>query len=365
VTDRILHLIPTFEGGGAERQVGYLAAGLVGLGWDVHVGHVGGGPNLERVRASGARVHRVAAASSYDPRLVPRMLRLIREVRPLAVQTWLPMMDIVGGAAALLARVPWIVSERCDSVFEPSHTKIRLRRQIARGAAAVVSNSSAGNAYWLRRIGPDRCAVIPNALPIEEIDAAPAAQRARLSIPPDVPLLRFVGRLDPQKNIAALLDALEVVVAKSDAHALLLGRGSLESEVERRLEGAPLAGRVVAPGFVADPWSWMKSAALFVSVSLWEGMPNTVMEAMAARCPVVVSEIPNHREILDDASARFVPTGDVPAIAEAILAGLGEDGRAERVAAARAHAETWSIEAVARRWAAFYESLAERRGAGR
>jgi len=64
----------------------------------------------------------------------------------------------------------------------------------------------------------------------------------------------------------------------------------------------------------------MKTASVSVSVSHVEGMPNAVIEAMAARCPLVVSEIPQHREILDDASARFVPLDDARATADAIRA---------------------------------------------
>ncbi|MFP6645344.1 MAG: glycosyltransferase, partial [Candidatus Latescibacterota bacterium] len=179
---RILHLVPTFQGGGAERQIGYLSAGLVELGWDVHVGHVGGGSNIERVRASGAVLHRLPASSYCDPRLLWRSAQLIRKLDPIAVQTWLPMMDVVGGMAALVAGVPWIVSERCDSDFGQGGPKIVLRRQIARGAAAIVCNSGAGNAYWVKRAKGDRCSVIPNALPLDEIESAPVAKRSAFDI---------------------------------------------------------------------------------------------------------------------------------------------------------------------------------------
>jgi len=358
VTQRILHLVPTLEGGGAERQVGYLSAGLAELGWDVHVGHVRGGPNLERLIASGATLHPLAAGSNYDPRLVWRAVRLIRDVAPVAVQTWLPMMDVVGGAAAVIAGVPWILSERSDSALRPGRGQIGLRRQIARGASAVVSNSDAGSAYWIRRIGEDRCSVIPNALPLDEIEAAVPAKRATFDIPDDAPLVVYVGRLEPLKNISRMLDALERVISETDTRVLLCGRGSIESDVERRIAGGVLRGRVLAPGFVPDPWSWLKAADLFVSLSLWEGMPNTVMEAMAAECPVVVSDIPNHRAILDSSSAWFVPVGDTDAIAKAILDGLRDPDREARIAAAKRRADTWSIGASARRWAALYEGLA-------
>jgi glycosyltransferase involved in cell wall biosynthesis len=268
------------------------------------------------------------------------------------------MMDVVGGSAAVIAGVPWILSERCDSAFDPSRAKVHLRRQIARGAAAVVSNSSSGSAYWVKRVPESRCSVIPNALPVDEIESAGPAKRSTFDFPDDAPLIVYVGRLDPQKNMDRMLDALERVVAQSDARALLCGQGPLQAEVEKRVASAGLRGRVVAPGFVSNPWSWLKTADLFVSVSLWEGMPNTVMEAMAAGCAVVVSDIPHHREVLDSSTARFVPANDADAIADAILAGLRDPERGARAAAAKQRAQKWSIPATARRWANFYEELA-------
>ena len=116
---RILHLIPTLHGGGAERQLVYLAAGLRALGCDVHVGLQQGGTNLARLEAAQATVHQLNTRGNYDPRILPAIVRLIRRVRPDVVQTWLMQMDVAGGAAALLTGTPWIVSERSSGPRTP------------------------------------------------------------------------------------------------------------------------------------------------------------------------------------------------------------------------------------------------------
>src|SRR5687767_4452068 len=75
---RVLHLIPSLGGGGAERQIAYLARGLVASGVDVHVGYLREGSNFERLAASGATLHPIASRGNYDALLVARIVRLIR-----------------------------------------------------------------------------------------------------------------------------------------------------------------------------------------------------------------------------------------------------------------------------------------------
>src|SRR5688500_553473 len=83
---RVLHCIPGMGGGGAERQLAYLAEQLPRFGWDVHVALVGQGPNFERLRASGATLHVLESRSNYDPRLFLRLVRAVGRVQPDLVQ---------------------------------------------------------------------------------------------------------------------------------------------------------------------------------------------------------------------------------------------------------------------------------------
>jgi glycosyltransferase involved in cell wall biosynthesis len=76
-----------------------------------------------------------------------------------------------------------------------------------------------------------------------------------------------------------------------------------------------VAGKILLPGVITNPWSLLKKAELLVSVSHYEGCPNVVLEAMACGCPVVVSDIPAHREILGEATALLVNPQDPAAIA--------------------------------------------------
>src|SRR5256885_5126301 len=106
----ILHLIPTLGGGGAERQLTYLAAALQRLGAKVHVGYLHEGPNLDRLLSDQVATHCLGPIGNYDIRLIRRISGLIRRVRPDLIQTWLTQMDILGGGAALCHGTPFVLS---------------------------------------------------------------------------------------------------------------------------------------------------------------------------------------------------------------------------------------------------------------
>jgi glycosyltransferase involved in cell wall biosynthesis len=351
-------------GGGAERQVTYLVRELGRLGWEVHVAVVRRGPNWPRLEVSGAVVHELQARSSYDPRLLRQLRRLVQTVRPDLIQTWLLQMEVLAGWTALSTRTPWIFSERASADAYPPTVKNVLRRMVAARANAIVSNSAAGDEHWRAILGTRvRRYVVPNALPIEEIAQAPAARLETLSLRPDLPLLLFAGRLEAQKNIDVFLSALEIVLARHSVQVLCCGEGALRQRIDEWSLAHPSDGRFRVTGYASDLWGLMKQAAAFVSPSLFEGSPNVVLEAMAVGVPLVISDIPEHREILDETSALLVSPRSPSELAGAIETVLRDPGRAaERARAAKARVAQYGLGPIAQRYTEVYtEVLSGRR----
>ena len=356
---RALHCIPGMGGGGAERQLAYLAGALGRRGWQVHVALIADGPNLARLEHSGAVIHRLRATGNYDPRLGWQLARIARQVRPDLVQVWFVQMTLLGGIVSELLHIPWVIAERSSLLAHPPTLKNRLRIALARTANAVISNSAGGDGYWQPHLdGRVRRFVIPNAVPVEEIDAAAPALPASLPVEPCEDIVLFEGRFDSEKNVSVLLTALKEVVRRPRTVAILCGEGPLRAEVQRRIAEDGLATRVFSPGYVAEIWPLMKRASLVVSVARFEGRPNAVIEAMAARRPLLVSDIPAHREILDERSAVFVDGSDPVAVAHAMLRILDDPAAAERRAnAARERASRWAVESAAAEYDRIYRLL--------
>jgi glycosyltransferase involved in cell wall biosynthesis len=339
--------------GGAERQMGYLVEGLAARGLDVHV--IVAFPTRfdEVLRGAGVTLHTLGGKSKYDVRVLFRLFALLRRLRPDLVQTWLSQMDIFGGAAAVANGIPWVLSERSSAACYPSTPLNLARTAVAKRATAVVANSAGGAAYWKSRT-PGRVEVVPNIVVREAIAGAPPVSSA-----PAGEIVLYAGRFGPEKNLQHLVEALGVVLpSRESVHAVFCGDGPLRATIERQVHERNLGDRVTFLGNVPDVWSWMKRAALVTSVGTYEGDPNVALEAIAAGTPLVVSDIPAHRDLLDAASAVFVDARDPDDIARGIMQGLDDREaaaararRAERVLDGRTPGE------IAARYDAIYQSL--------
>ncbi len=355
----VLHLVPSFAGGGGERQLALLALELCRLGVDVHVAFVHPGINLKLILDSNVVLHPIPSSGNHDPAIFLRILAVIRSVKPSLIQTWFRQMDVLGGMVAMLQGVPFLLSERSSALAYPGTWKNWLRLQIGRCAAAIVANSDGGAAYWGARPHAPRIAVIRNGLPLQVFQNTEPADPTALGLPASMRLILFAGRLSSEKNLDTLVEALdEVLAARPECAGLLFGDGELRRDVELRIAATRSAQRMRLVGYREDLWRWMRRAAVFVSISRFEGNPNTVLEAMAVGCPLVASDIPQHREILDETTALLCDPGFAADVASAIRMVLDDPAATNaRAQAARRRCAEWSIEKASRQYLELYETL--------
>jgi glycosyltransferase involved in cell wall biosynthesis len=353
---RILHLINSLSSGGAERQLSYLAPELVRMGHDVHVAYSHEGP--DKPELSCVALHRLKSLSNHDPYLLWQLIRLIRNIKPDIIQTWIPQMDILGGMAAKLCRTPLIFREPASGLLPTQMWKNYLRARIGSGAGAIVSNARCGDEYW-KTITPDnRRYVILNALPVNEIDATVPVLPQEMT-KQEAPIVLYVGRLEEkQKRPKLFLEALACVGQKKNLFGVLCGEGPQRSELETLRHELGLDDNVYFTGYLpaASVWAMMKKVSALVSLSLYEGCPNAVMEAMACGCPLVISDIPAHREFLDESCALFVDPSNVQQTASAIIQIFdnAEDSK-KRALLARQKTMVWSIAEMARKYERVYK----------
>jgi glycosyltransferase involved in cell wall biosynthesis len=142
----------------------------------------------------------------------------------------------------------------------------------------------------------------------------------------DNDLIVCVGRLSPEKDQHTLLRAMTVLPANRPWRLAIVGDGPERPALEAFARGNGLAGRVDFTGHVADPFAWMMRARVAVCSSVYEGLGNAIIEALACGTPVVSTACPyGPSEILQGGRyGRLVPVGDAAAMAAAIAAAMSE-----------------------------------------
>ena len=177
-----------------------------------------------------------------------------------------------------------------------------------------------------------------------------ASKRVSLNVPMDAPLIGTVGRLTEQKGYAYLIDAAALVLRQiPQAYFLIVGDGELTDTLKDQAYVRGIANHVLFTGPRSDVEEILACLDLFVSSSLWEGLPTVIMESMAAEVAVVATDIPGTRELVrDQHTGWLVPPGDASALAQAIQGALGDaQSRREFTNLAYQTVQSFSIKSIA------------------
>lgn len=240
---------------------------------------------------------------------------------------------------ARVAGVPFVHRESSDCRFALSRQKGWLRpylvacakRLTYRHCHAIVANSagSAASLSEMAAIPHQRIQVIYNPIDFERIKtlAQEPADPAKW-FDGGLPVVMAMGRLAHEKNHAELLQAFRRVARRMPAKLVIAGEGGLRAKLERDIDSLGLKDDVKLIGHLANPYPYLRKASVFALPSLFEGLPNCLLEAAALGVPSVSYDCPSGpREILMAGKAgRLVPVGDIDGLAEA-LAELISDRR--------------------------------------
>ena len=140
----------------------------------------------------------------------------------------------------------------------------------------------------------------------------------------NIPVIISVGRLTFQKNFDSLIHSFCRVRKEIDAKLIIFGEGEMREELEKLVNKLRLEEHVHLPGFVNNPFSYIKKASLFVLSSRWEGLPGVLIQAMACGTPVLSTDCPHGpAEILENGKwGKLVPVGDPDKMSREIINSL-------------------------------------------
>jgi glycosyltransferase involved in cell wall biosynthesis len=297
---RIAFCITELDPGGAERQLVQLATHLDRKRFEPEVVCLAAEGELAApLRAAGVSVT-CLNAGRWDARVIFRLRRHFRRTRPDLVQTFLFHANIAGRIAARAAGVPFVVSGiRVAERQKRWHLTLdRLTDRLV-DRHVCVSRDVAEFARNEGGLPAEKLLVIPNAVDIEAIANAKPADLSQFGFRACDEVILFVGRLTEQKDPLRLLTAFRSIAEEfPNAKLLFVGSGTLEPQL--RKNATDLMHRVALAGQRSDVPSLMKSAVCLALPSRWEGMPNVVLEAMAAGTPVVAAAVEGVSELLAD-----------------------------------------------------------------
>jgi glycosyltransferase involved in cell wall biosynthesis len=352
VTRRVIHYLDSEVYGGTEEAALQLVASLDRARWDpVLVYHPE--PGIARLgeRATQLRIPtQVVERVERGARLagVNRLRRLFRRERPALVHAHLswPFACKHGVLAAWLSRVPAIVGTA--QLFLPPDGSPQPR-WVLRAYRRIIAVSNEVRRRYVQELGvPDRrLCVVPNAIRVPPAaPRLPELRRSLLDGRPDY-LVLTPARLHPQKGHAFLIAAAAEL---PDATFVFAGDGPLRQTLESQAREQGVADRCVFLGERDDVPELLAAADLVVLPSLFEGLPVSVLEAMAAERAVIATAIGGTDEaITTEVTGLLVPPRDPSALAAAIRRLQADPGLARRLAvAARARVErSFSADATA------------------
>jgi glycosyltransferase involved in cell wall biosynthesis len=350
---RVLMLVDSLRIGGVGRVTVSLVDGLRVRGMDARVAHLGIGdshPLAPLLQANGVPVIDLRLGSLLDPRPELWLAGYLRREQIDLVHTHTRYTNLVGRAAAMLARRP-VITTIHDIVETGTGWRDAVRRQLDHWSArtlcaAIVTVSEAQRRVYLRATGvaPTLVETHLNGIDTDWFRPDPperVTRRAELGLSADTPLFVTVAALRAGKGLNFLLEAAALVREREPvARFAIVGDGVERTKLEVLAQARGLGGTVSFLGERSDVRTVLAAADVYVHPSLFEALPTSVLEAMAVGLPVVATAVGGVPEIVaHEQTGLLVPPARADDLAAAMLRLLDPVPRIAMGSAGRAWVE--------------------------
>ncbi len=323
----VCHITDSADPGGAENVILLLIEELARRGIRQELLLINEGWLARAARERGLSPIVLPTQGTFDWRWVRSCAKRLRELHADIVHVHLLDGGFYGSLAALWARTPCVATEHGDAAMNAkSGFRFTLKLAVTQALAnRIVAVSETTRTTLLRRIpfGVGKTRVIYNGISTVRFEPGPDrdAARAVLGIAAGSRVIGTLGALTSVKDHATLLRAHARLPA--DVLCVIAGEGPLMTELTRLAAELGTSDRVVFAGFASDPASVLAAIDVFCLSSVSEGLPLSLIEALAARRPAVCTAVGGISEVLAKArGGRTVGVRDPDALAEALLAAL-------------------------------------------
>ena len=372
----IAYIVHTFDMGGLERCIARLANGLDRSRFRPIVVCLNrNGDAANWIQRDDVPIIELHKRSGNDWRVIPRLASALREhgVDVVHSHNWGTLLETT--LARRLAGVPIHVhAERGMELaaLQVNGFRGRMRERIGdwarRRANSVVcvAESLRDRLVARRAVKEDVIRVVPNGVDLA-MDERPSVARKRirkqLGITPDVKLIGSVGRLAPVKNFVMAVDAVAGLVRSGhDVHLVLVGAGPCRDELAARVRELGVEDKCHLVGQQSDVASWLAAMDIYINTSLFEGMSQSILEAMAAGLPMVVTEVGDNGLLVrgDEPCGRVVPSEETALLGSALQDTIENEAERRKFAenARTKHARRYSLDTMVRTYEELYTRLA-------
>ena len=340
---RVLHVIDSLHLGGAQEVVLNLATcgNQQRFSHEVATMH-GRGVYWDRMQVLGIPLHSLSP-HKYLPWYAASLPALLLRGRFDILHCHLVASNIVAKPLGRLCRVPVILNHDHTNDDYRANERLRLALDALsnRLASHIIAVSDSCRRFLIvrERVPSEKITLIQNAIDLRRFSAACGTRseaRKALGLPDNCPVIAGVGRLNPQKNFSLFIRvAAEVLKRHPRAAFVLAGDGPEEGLLRKLALECGVAERLHFCGYVSDARQVYLSADVVLMPSLFEGLPMSLLEAMAMRVPVVASALDGIAEVVDDGRDGFlVPSGDAQLFCERVCELIGNPSLAAELGAA-------------------------------
>jgi len=326
---RVLQLLVSTSPGGGPKHVYDLVRNLAKREFEFMVGAPRDGIFFERFQELGIPVAEIPLGR-VGIRQLFATIRLIRHHRVDLVHTHGKGPGLYGRLAARWLGIPAV--HTLHGIHYRSYSwlgqrlYLTLERCLSRLSHTIinVSTSQEAEGLGLHLFRPGQSVVITNGVDFEEMERMlreSPVEREMLGLRPDDVVLGCVSRFDPVKRLEVLLDALERLRDRIPRVMLVLvGGGGEEKRIRHLSRRLGLQDRVVFTGFLEMPARIYPALDLYLSTSLKEGLPLSLVEAMGAGLATVATDVPGHRDVVAHGkTGLLIPADDAAALADAVV----------------------------------------------
>jgi glycosyltransferase involved in cell wall biosynthesis len=361
---RVLQVVLRLDPGGTERLV-------VGLVRRLHP-HIPtmvccleeGGQWARDVEAHGVAVRALHREPGFRPGLGQRIATVAREHGATVMHAHHYSPFIYAALARVRPGAPRLIYTEHGRLSDAPPS---LKRQIANSAFARIPDRTYCVSEDLKRhvvaegFGAASVGVIYNGI---DVGALPDAtlrtrMRAELGVAPETFVIGTVARLDPVKDLGSLIRAVAAMPDDVPVILAIVGDGPERQHLEQVTGEVNATSRVRFLGHRDNARDWLAACDAYVNCSISEGVSLTILEAMAAGLPVIVTAVGGTPEVVDSASGVLVPARDSAALADALARLVRDPQRRQQLgtAARRRVEEHFTLDRMVREYAEVYEEL--------